>query len=135
MSGKRLIKRFCDWHLRRFRLYRPLSSTILSVAAARFHSPIQRQSVVHQDLQQAVRERQKAIESADATTWDRMTSGEFTLVAANGHLSTKAERLAALKQQNPQTSASPRSQEQIRVYGNSAIERVRSGDVWVIQVW
>jgi hypothetical protein len=64
-----------------------------------------------------------------------MTSGEFTLVAANGHLSTKAERLAALKQQKPQTSASPRSQEQIRVYGNSAIERVRSGDVWVIQVW
>jgi len=90
---------------------------------------------VPQDLQQAVRERQKAVEAADATTWDRMTSSEFTLVAANGRLSTKAERLAALKSQKPQTTPSPRSQEQIRAYGNSAIERVRSGDLWVIQVW
>jgi hypothetical protein len=51
------------------------------------------------DLQQAVRERQKAVEAADATTWDRLTSTDFTLVAANGRLSTKAERIAALKQQ------------------------------------
>jgi Domain of unknown function (DUF4440) len=90
---------------------------------------------VPSDLQQAMRERQKAIEAADATTWDRMTSNEFTLVNANGRFSTKAERLAALKQQKPQTTPTSRSQEQIRVYGNSAIERVRSGNSWVIQVW
>ena len=90
---------------------------------------------VPSDLQQAMRERQKAIEAADGTTWDRMTSNEFTLVSANGRLSTKAERLAALKHQKPQTTPSIRSQEQIRVYGNTAIERVRSGNSWVIQVW
>ena len=90
---------------------------------------------VPSDLQQAMRERQKAVEAADGTTWDRLTSNEFTLVSGDGRLSTKAERLAALKQQKPQTTPTSRSQEQIRVYGNTAIERVRSGNSWVIQVW
>jgi hypothetical protein len=90
---------------------------------------------VPSDLQQAIRERQKAVEAADGTTWDRMTSNDFTLVSGNGRLSTKAERLASLKQQKPQTTPTSRSQEQIRVYGNTAIERVLGGDSWVIQVW
>lgn len=90
---------------------------------------------VPSDLQQAVRARQKAVEAADAATWDRMTSNEFTVVGVSGRLLTKVERLAALKQQKPQTTPSSRSQEQIKVYGNTAIERVRSGDLWVLQVW
>jgi hypothetical protein len=74
-------------------------------------------------------------EAADGTTWDRTTSNEFTQVDANGRLSTKAERLEALKQQKPQTTPWTRSQEQITVYGNTAIERLRSGNVWFIAVW
>jgi hypothetical protein len=87
------------------------------------------------DLQKAMSERQKAIQSADATTWDRLTSNDFTLVNAAGRFLTKAERLAALKQQKPPTTPTSRSQEQIKVYGNTAIERYRTGNLWVIQVW
>jgi hypothetical protein len=65
----------------------------------------------------------------------RLTAKEFTVVGADGRLLTKAERLAALKQQKPQTTPASRSQEQIQVHGNTAIERVRSGTLWVIQVW
>jgi len=90
---------------------------------------------VPSDLQQAIRQRQRAVESADGTTWDRLTAKGFTVVVADGRLLTKAERLAALKQQKPQTTPSSRSQEQIQVHGNTAIERARSGDSWVMQVW
>jgi uncharacterized protein DUF4440 len=90
---------------------------------------------VPSDLQQAIRQRQRAVESADGTTWDRLTAKEFTVVGTDGRLLTKAERLAALKQQKPQTTPTSRSQEQIQVHGNTAIERVRSGNLWVIQVW
>jgi hypothetical protein len=87
------------------------------------------------DLQQAARERQKAVDEADGMTWDRLTSSDFTVVGADGRLLTKAERLSALKQQKPQTIPVGGSQEQIRVYGNSAVERVRRGNLWVLQVW
>jgi len=90
---------------------------------------------VPSDLQKAMSERQKAIEAADAATWDRLTSDDFTLVNAAGRLSTKAERLAAMKKQKPQASPATRQQEQIKVYGNAAVERVRSGKWWLIQVW
>lgn len=86
-------------------------------------------------LRQAVRERQKAVEAADAKAWDRLTSKNFMAVNAEGRLTTKAERLADIKRQMPQSTSTARAQEQLDVYGNVAVERVRSGKFWVFQVW
>ena len=105
----------------------PLALMLLDAAIAHAQVP--------SDLLQAVRERQKAVEAADAATWDRLTGSDFAVVGVGGRYFTKAERLAALKQQKPQAAPMPRLQEQIKVYGNTAVERVRSGNNWVIQVW
>jgi uncharacterized protein YhdP len=50
-------------------------------------------------------------------------------------LQTRADRLALLKQQKPNTTPAPRQQEQMKVYGTTAVERVRIGNNWIIQVW
>ena len=85
------------------------------------------------DLHQAVRERYKALEAADAATWDRQTSPEFTLVTPDGQVHTKAERLATLRTQKPRTFT--REQEQIRVYGDTALERILTNNSWITTVW
>ena len=85
------------------------------------------------DLQQAVRERHKALEAADAETWDRQTSPDFTLVTPDGQVHTKAERLATLRTQKPRPFA--REQEHIRVYGDTAVERILTSNSWITTVW
>jgi uncharacterized protein DUF4440 len=85
------------------------------------------------DLQQAMRERGTALDAGDAAAWDRLTSADFTLVNNEGTVLTKAERLAALKKQGPVARTS--EQEQVRMYGNTAVQRSLVGDVRVIQVW
>jgi hypothetical protein len=87
------------------------------------------------DLRQAIDERQKAIQGADATAWSRLNSDDFSAVSPEGVLQTKAERLALLKQQKPNPAPATRQQEQVKVYGTTAIERVRIGSNWIIQVW
>ena len=86
------------------------------------------------DLQQASRGRSKAIQEVDSSTWDRLTSDEFTLVTASGALVSKADRLSRFKADKPLTST--RSDEQLIVYGNSAVERFKtSAGLWVMQMW
>lgn len=86
------------------------------------------------DLQQAIRERGTALDTGDAAAWDRLTSADFTLVNGEGKVLTKAERLAALKKQGP-VARRTSEQEQVQMYGNTAVQRVLNGDVRVIQVW
>lgn len=86
------------------------------------------------DLQQAMRERQTALDTGDAAAWDRLTSADFTLVNGEGKLVTKAERLAALKKEGPR-AARRQQQDQVQLYGNTAVQRVLVEDVRVIQVW
>ena len=86
------------------------------------------------DLQQASRDRNRAIQEVDSATWDRLTSDEFTIVTASGALVSKADRLSRFKADKPSTST--RSDEQLIVYGNSAVERFKtSAGLWVMQMW
>ena len=87
------------------------------------------------DLQQTMRERDRAVNQADAATWDRLTSDEFTLVDENGKFMTKAQRLAELRQQKPEASPAPQQQVQVKVYGNAAVRRFRAGNIWVMDIW
>ena len=73
------------------------------------------------DLQQASRDRNKAIQEVDGSTWDRLTSDEFTIVTASDGPVSKADRLSRFKTDKPSTSA--RSDEQLNV-----LEAIRRGD-------
>ena len=90
---------------------------------------------IPQDLQQAMRTRDQAVAQADAATWDRLTTDDFIVVGPDGKLMTKPERLVGIRQQKPRTP-SPHLQEEVRVYGDAAVQRFQDSDsVWVIILW
>ena len=84
------------------------------------------------DLRAAIDARGKAIASADAAAWDRLTAADFTLVSAKGEMLTKAERLATLR---PQPDRTPPQHAVLTVHGDSAIERYRRGRDWILHAW
>src|SRR5947208_10000426 len=85
-------------------------------------------------LRTAIETRGAAVTKADSATWDRLTAENFTLIVPSGRVLTKAERLAQLKQQQP-TTATPREHETVQVGGNLAVQRFKSGNSWVEEVW
>ncbi len=87
------------------------------------------------DLLKAARERDQAVDKADAVVWDRLTADDFTVVNETGRLLTKADRIAELKKSKPDAVLSPCQQEQIKVYGDTAVRRCLDGGVRVIEVW
>lgn len=78
--------------------------------------------------------RDQSITKADAATWDRLTTEDFTVVTPDGRLITKAERLAELKTEKPRPPAQLQ-QVQIKRYGDAFVRRFRVGDIWVLDVW
>lgn len=90
------------------------------------------------ELRDAMRARDEAVAKADAVTWDRLTTDDFTVVLADGTLLTKVERLAQFKTQQATTPAPPQ-QEQIKHYGDvfvrRALRQTRTGDAWVLDIW
>jgi hypothetical protein len=86
------------------------------------------------DLAQAMRERDQAIDKADAATWDRLTGDDFTVVMETGRLMTKAERLAEIRKAKP-TGLQPCQRERMQVYDDTAVERCRHGNIRVMTVW
>lgn len=108
---------------------------ILSLIALYWLRPAVVLAQVPADLQQATRARDQAVSQADTAAWDRLTTEDFTVVGEDGRMRTKAVRLAELGQQKPQASPPTRQREQVKLYGNTAVRRLRSGDVWVIEVW
>lgn len=89
------------------------------------------------DLANAVRERDQAVFKPDAATWDRLTTDEFTVVQENGHLLTKAERLAEIRTHRPLPlpPTGCADKELFTMYGNVAIRRCLAGGQWDIEVW
>jgi hypothetical protein len=87
------------------------------------------------DLMKAARERDQAVDKADSAIWDRLTADDFTLVNETGRLLTKAERITELKKSKPDAGLSPCQQEQIKVYGDTAVRRCLDSGVRVIEVW
>jgi uncharacterized protein (TIGR02246 family) len=100
-----------------------------------FLTPVGLEAQVPAELRQAFRARDEAIAKADAASWDRLTADDFTVVQRDGRLLTKAERLAEMHRQSPQSAAAPAMQEQVRVYGDVAVRRHRKGDLWVLETW
>jgi hypothetical protein len=58
------------------------------------------------ELLEAMRARDEALAKADADTWNRFTTADFTDVRTDGILLTRAERLALLKTQTPRLQSS-----------------------------
>jgi hypothetical protein len=54
-------------------------------------------------------------------------------VNAQGKVFTRAERVAAINKLGPNPTRG--DQEEVRMYGDSAVHRGRQGGVWYIQVW
>jgi hypothetical protein len=86
------------------------------------------------ELQEAIRARDEATAKADAATWDRLTTDDFTVVIADGTLMTKAERLAQFKTQKALTPV-PAQHEQIQRYGDVFVRRYRNADAWILAIW
>lgn len=91
-------------------------------------------------LREAMKARDLAVAKADAATWDRLTTEDFTVVTPDGKLFNKAERLARLKQQKPDTLR-PVLDEKITRHGDVVVRRIRrpagagAGEVWIMDVW
>jgi hypothetical protein len=86
------------------------------------------------DLQEAMSVRDLAVAKADAATWDRLTTEDFTVVDATGTLLTKAMRLAQIKTDTATTLA-PREDVTIKQYGDVFVRRFRAGAIWVLDIW
>jgi hypothetical protein len=112
----------------------PKASPILLLFAA-LCIPVAAVAQVPSDLQQAIRERDRAVDEVDAATWDRLTAPDFTVVQQGGTLLSKAERLAQFRQQQAPATPAVRAQDETKMYGNTAVRRLRSGNAWVLEVW
>ncbi len=110
--------------------------TAVAALAAVLVMPCFGQSRVPADLQTAMKQRADALARADAATWGRLTADNFVVVAGNGLLQTKAQRLAQFKAGRPN---GPRSAEHetVQMYGNTAVQRFQSTSdgIWVAFVW
>ena len=89
---------------------------------------------VSPELREAMRARHDAVWKADAATWDKLTADEFTVVIPDGQLMTKAERLAALRNEKPD-AVPVVQQEQIHTYGETVVHRFLDGTEWILEVW
>lgn len=98
------------------------------------NKPAGSDTAIPDDLRRAMNERAEAIFQARSDDWDRLTAADFTVVQPDGRLMTKTERLAELRTQTP-SSVPAEEHEYIRVYGDVVVRRIRSEDVWVLEVW
>jgi predicted signal transduction protein with EAL and GGDEF domain len=110
--------------------YRALVPAVLLACAL----PVAGRTQIPQDLRTAMQLRLDAVWKKDGATWSRLTADEFTVVVPEGRLQTKADRLAALKREKPEPPHEIR-QEQVRVYGDTAVRRFVDGSEWVLEVW
>src|SRR5882724_11835348 len=79
---------------------------------------------IPEELEQAVRARDQAVEKKDASTWDRMTMPDFIVVRPEGRLMSKAERLAQIKTAKAEARPKPK-QEQFIQYGDTVIRQLQ----------
>jgi hypothetical protein len=86
------------------------------------------------DLEEAMRLRSQAVVNSDASTWDKYTADDFTVVLADGTMMNKSERLAQIKTQKP-TRTSPPEQVQVKHYGETYVRRFLGNNGWVMEVW
>ena len=109
---------------------------VLGAVALALTAQIHAAQEVPADLQEAIRLRAQAVAKKDAAVWDRLTTADFTTVLEDGHLQTKAERLAQLKGEKPEALPPPPLAERFSTHGNTVIQRTQGQDrSWIITVW
>ena len=86
------------------------------------------------ELKEAMQARLEAVWKKDIITWNRLTSEEFTVVVPEGMLLTKEDRMAGLKNENPQPVHAI-EQEKILTYGETVVRRFIDENEWVLEVW
>lgn len=96
--------------------------------------PVMSQAQVPSQLRKAMQARLEAVWKKDAVTWAQLTADEFTLVAPEGTLLNKPERVAALKGEKPEPNHAVQ-REEIDVYEGTAVHRFIDGHEWVLEVW
>jgi hypothetical protein len=86
-------------------------------------------------LLKAIHDREQAIDARDMASIERLTADDYSAVPANGTFVTRAQRLANLKGQPPPASPTRHVDEAIRVYGTSAVQRVKTAGERGVWVW
>lgn len=106
-----------------------LLAVVLAVAPMSFASDIP------DELEQAVRIRDHAVETRDASTWERMTMPGFIVVRPEGRLMSRAERSLQIKTAKAEPRPKPKQEQFIR-YGDTVIRQLQeaNGTFW-IDVW
>lgn len=87
------------------------------------------------ELANAIQARDAVRAKADATTWGRLTIDEYVAVMPSGAKTNKPERLAAIRQQSASRPFNPPIDESVRMYRDTAVRRLRSGNTWVLELW
>jgi hypothetical protein len=88
------------------------------------------------DLQEAIRARGEAVARKNVAVWDRLTAADFTTVLEDGHLQTRAERIAQLKGEKPEPLPPPPLAERFTAYGQTVLQRTQGRDKsWILTVW
>lgn len=75
---------------------------------------------VEQELKKLEQERAQASVRGDTSFLDQMTADDYTLIAASGELSTKAQMLAAFKSGDLEYRSADVDDVQVRVYADAA---------------
>ena len=78
-----------------------------------------------------------AIDKADVAAWERLTTRRWTAVNATGHLVTREERTADLKQMKPPATPTTCASDRVTIFasGNAATRRCLTGGNWRLEVW
>jgi hypothetical protein len=90
---------------------------------------------IPEELEKAVRTRDHAVETRDASTWERMTMPGFIVVRPDGRLMNRAERALQIKTTKAEPRPKPKQEQFIR-YGDTVIRQLQevNGTFW-IDVW
>jgi hypothetical protein len=90
---------------------------------------------IPEELEKAVRIRDHAVETRDASTWERMTMPGFIVVRPEGRMMSRAERSLQIKTAKAEPRPKPKQEQFIR-YGDTVIRQLQeaNGTFW-IDVW
>lgn len=90
---------------------------------------------IPEELERAVRLRDRAVETRDSSTWESLTMPGFIVVRPEGRLMSRDERALQIKKAKAEPRPKPKQEQFIR-YGDTVIRQLQeaNGTFW-IDVW
>jgi len=87
-------------------------------------------------LLKAIDDRERAVDARDLAAVDRLTADDYSAVPVGGTtVITKAQRLTELKAQAPSSKPTRHVDEAVRVYGASAVQRLKNAGGRAVWIW